>query len=109
MDLYAIVRADGREYRVRQGELLDLDLRRGVAEGEELVLEEVLLVSRGGEVTLGSPTVPGARVRLQVVKPLKKGPKLRGMRRVLRNSKRRRYGHRQKYTTVRVLEIVTGG
>lgn len=105
MATYAIVRADGREYKVEQGALLDLDLRRGVAAGDRLVLEDVLLVSQDGNIRLGDPRVEGAQVEVEVVAATKKGPKLKGMVRILRNSKRRRYGHRQKHTTVRVIAI----
>lgn len=105
MATYAIVKADGREYRMEKGDLLDLDLRKNAAEGDKLTLDQVLLVSRDGDVEVGNPTVKGAQVEVEVVAPLKKGPKVRGMVRVLHNSKRRRYGHRQKYTTVRVLSV----
>lgn len=105
MATYAIVKADGREYKVQKGQLLDLDLRKSAREGDEIILDQVLLISDGGKITLGTPTVKDAAVSLQVVQPLKKGPKVRGMRRSLHATKRRRYGHRQQYTTVRVLDI----
>ena len=105
MATYAIVRTDGREYKVEKGGLLDLDLRKAAGEGDKIVFDEVMLISDAGKVTLGTPTIKDAKVKAEVVKPLKKGPKVRGMVRGLHGTKRRRYGHRQKYTTVRILDI----
>ena len=105
MVTYAIVETDGREYRLHPGEVVDIDYRRDARAGDRIVLDRVLLLCREGEVKVGEPYVEGARVEVEVVEPLKKGPKVRGMVRILRNSMRYRYGHRQKYTTVRVVNI----
>jgi len=105
---YAVVKADGREYKVSEGDMVNVDYRREAKEGEKVSFSEVLLVSKEGKVTLGTPTVAGASVEAEVVKPLTKGPKIRGMKRVLRNSIRFKYGHRQKYTTVKITAIKEG-
>ena len=105
MATYAIVKADGREYKMEKGDLLDLDLKKDAKEGDKLTLDQVLLFSKEGKVKVGDPNVKGAKVEVEVVKPLKKGPKVRGMVRGLHSTKRRRYGHRQKYTTVRVISV----
>ncbi|MBN1809825.1 MAG: 50S ribosomal protein L21 [Planctomycetes bacterium] len=105
MPTYAVIKADGREYKVAEGDLLDLDFRRNAAEGDKISFSDVLMTSSDGKVRVGAPTVKGAGVEAEVVSPLKKGPKLIGMKRVLRNSIRFKQGHRQKYTTVRITSV----
>ena len=75
------------------------------AEGTEVMLDRVLLIADGPRVSVGNPTVPGARVRATVLSQVK-GPKLV----ILRFKRKIRYhkktGHRQRYTTLAIEEII---
>jgi large subunit ribosomal protein L21 len=94
------------QYRVEQGQQIDLALLDSAEPGSEIELDEVLLVSGDETVRVGSPLVEGARVRARVVGDIK-GEKILVFR--YRNKKRfrRRKGHRQQYTRVQINEIVT--
>lgn len=102
--MYAIVRDRGMQYRVEPGQLVDIALCDQET-GSEIQFDEVLLVGGSEHVRVGSPTVDGACVRAEVVGDVK-GKKIIVFR--YRNKKRyrRRTGHRQQYTRVRISEIV---
>ncbi|MBX6350246.1 MAG: 50S ribosomal protein L21 [Clostridia bacterium] len=104
--MYAIIETGGKQYRVREGD--DLRVERLRAEqGDEVRFERVLAVGEGRSLVVGAPTVPGARVvarvlghgRAKKVRVFKYKPKV---------NYRRRYGHRQPYTRVRVERIEPG-
>ena len=101
--MYAIVRDRGAQYRVEEGQLLDVALL-DLEAGAEVELGEVLMIG-GDEPQIGAPLVEGARVRAEVV------GEARGEKIVVfkyRNKKRyrRRTGHRQDYTRLAIKEIV---
>ena len=101
--MYAIVRDRGAQYRVEEGQLLDVALL-DLEAGAEVELGEVLMIG-GDEPRIGVPLVEGARVRAEVV------GEARGEKIVVfkyRNKKRyrRRTGHRQDYTRLAIKEIV---
>lgn len=104
--MYAIVRDRGMQYRVEQGKTLDIALM-DAEEGTSIEFDEVLMVSgtTTGETLVGDPVVQGAKVRANVIGSVK-GDKIVVFR--YRNKKRyrRRTGHRQKYTRVKVDEII---
>ena len=102
--MYAILSDRGKQYRVKAGELLQVDLRKG-DKGEEVVFDQVLLVGEdGGQVKVGSPTVAGARVT-GVFEESIKGDKTISHHRVRTNSLGRRRGHRTKYSVIRIQTI----
>lgn len=103
--MYAIIRDRGMQYRVQPGEILSIDLLDGVEPGSQIEIGEVLLIGGGDSVQVGSPLVSGARVRAEVL-GMKKGEKIVVFR--YRNKKRyrRRTGHRQRYTQIRISEII---
>ena len=103
--MYAIVRDGGHQFRAVPGEKVDVELRAAKA-GEEVVFDQVLLVG-GEQVKVGSPTVSGAKV-VAVVEGECLSDKARGIRKRDNNSSQTRFGHRQKYTTVTIKEIVAG-
>lgn len=105
--MYAIVKDGGHQFRAEAGEVVRLE-RKDAAEGDEIVFEEVLLVSDGGEAVRLSPAAAGARV-VGVVEKHVKGEKLVGQKKREVNSSKTRFGHRQNYTLVRIKEIVPGG
>ncbi|MHC4502897.1 MAG: 50S ribosomal protein L21 [Planctomycetota bacterium] len=102
---YAIFDDRGKQYRAREGALVRIDLKEAEP-GAEITFDRVLLV--GGETSqVGAPTVPGASV-VAVVEAEEKGKKVRGLKRRHHSRSATRWGHRQKYTVVRVTKIVGG-
>ena len=101
--MYAIISDSGRQFKVEKGQEFDVDFR-DVQAGDKISFDTVLAVSGEGGLKLGKPTVSGASVTAEVLGP-KMGEKLviRKFRR--RKNSRRKTGHRQIYTTVRVEEI----
>lgn len=101
--MYAIVQAGGKQYKVTNNEVISVN-RLAVPEGEEIVLDRVLLVAKDGGVQIGTPFVPGAKVIGQVVRHYK-GRKIRGFTYKPKKDERRRFGHRQLLTSVVIKEI----
>jgi len=102
---YAVVKADGREYKVSEGDVVALDYRKNAKAGDKIILKDVMMTSLSGKVTIGKPTLDGASVETEVVEPLMKGPKIKGNLHITISRVRIRYGHRQKYTKVKVTAI----
>jgi len=101
--MYAIIVDGGRQYRVEPGMEVDVDYR-DVAQGESLTFEKVLAVSGDDGLKLGSPTVDGATVTASIIGPkLDKKIYIQKFRR--RKNSRRRTGHRQIHTRVRIEKI----
>ena len=100
---YAIVVDGGRQYKVSEGQELDIDFRH-VPPGTEIVFEEVLAVSKAGEITLGKPLVKGVTVTAKVL-GLVQGDKLFVQKFRRRKNYRRRTGHRSIGTKIRIAGI----
>lgn len=102
--MYAILNDRGRQYKVREGELVQVD-SLGAQKGATVTFDQVLLVGQeGAEVKIGAPHVAGARVTA-VVEDHVKGQKLIAHHRVWTNSLARRRGHRSHYSLVRIHKI----
>ena len=101
--MYAIIQDGGRQYRVEEGQELDLDYR-DVSTGDEVTFDRVLAVSSDGNTQLGKPTVDGVSVTATVV-GVKLGEKISVQKLRRRKNSRRRTGHRQVYTTVKISKI----
>lgn len=101
--MYAIIRAGGKQYKVAENDIIQVN-KLAVAEGEEVVLNEVLLVSNDGGVKIGSPFVEGAKVVGKVTRQYK-GRKVRGFTYKPKKQIHRRYGHRQLLTAVTIEKI----
>jgi large subunit ribosomal protein L21 len=102
--MYAIIAEDGRQYRVEEGQELDIDYRESVAPGDQVEFDRVLAVSSDDGVQLGHPTVDGAKVVAEVVS-VQQGPKLVIQKFRRRKTYRRKTGHRQLYTRVKIDSI----
>lgn len=104
--MYAVVRAGGRQVRVREGEVVPVDLRAQLEEGAEVVLDEVLMGGEeGGDVKVGKPLLDGAKVQAVVARNEAKGPKVQGMKRRLVSTSKTKWGHRQRYTLLKINSI----
>ena len=101
--MYAIIEEGGRQIRVTGGDTLQID--REVAEGEtSITFDRVLLVGGEGEPRIGAPLVSGATVTADVIGPIK-GPKIDTIKYKRRKGYRKKIGHRQQYTAVKVTGI----
>jgi large subunit ribosomal protein L21 len=103
---YAIVLSGGKQYRVSEGSILDID-RLAVEPEQSYQFEEVLMVADEGKVHVGAPTVSGAKVKAVVLEHVR-GPKVRVFHYKNKMRYRKTQGHRQDYTRVRVEKITPG-
>jgi large subunit ribosomal protein L21 len=104
--MFAVIKTGGKQYRVAADDLLRVEKIQGEP-GEIVQFGDVLVV--GGEgVTLGAPTVPGASVAAEVLEQ-GRGAKVIAFKKRRRKNSRRKRGHRQEFTLVRITEILTDG
>ena len=103
---YAIVKTGGKQYRVSPGDVLDVELLTA-DEGTITELDNVLAVSRDGEMRFGTPNVPGARVIARVQSHYK-DRKIIVYKYKAKTRYRRKRGHRQNYTRILIQGIETG-
>jgi large subunit ribosomal protein L21 len=101
--MYAIIASDGRQYKVQTGDEIQVDLREAQA-GDSVTFDRVLLVSGEGGIKVGKPTVAGASVAAEVLGQ-EMGDKIYIQKMRRRKNMRRRTGHRQMYTRVRIGDI----
>ena len=101
--MYAIIEENGRQYTVKKGDLIELDLN-DATEKESLVFDRVLMVRHDEDVQIGAPTVAGAKVTGTVVGEVK-ADKIVVRKFKRRKNYRRKQGHRQRYTQVRIESI----
>lgn len=101
--MYAIIKDGGRQYKVEEGQELEIDYR-GLAAGEKLSFDQVLVWSGESGVKVGQPLLKGAKVTASVI-GVTQGTKIfvRKLRR--RKNSRRRTGHRQLFNKVKIHDI----
>jgi len=102
--MYAIVDIAGQQFRVQQGQKLFVH-RLDAEQGSEVEFEKVLLLDNDGDVVVGVPTVDGAKVTAQVVSHLK-GDKVIVFHKKRRKGYRKRNGHRQYLTELKINAVV---
>jgi len=104
--MFAVFKTGGKQYRVAAEDVLKVDKVKGEP-GEIVEFGEVLVVG-GDNVTLGVPIVAGATVAAEVLEQAR-GPKIIAFKKRRRKNSRRKVGHRQEFTLVRITEILTDG
>jgi large subunit ribosomal protein L21 len=104
--MYAIVESGGRQYRAEAGESFSTE-KLPYEVGEQIELENVLLLADGENIKVGRPTVDGVSVKATVMEQYR-GKKIFVWKYKPKKRYRRRRGHRQSYTRLRVDEIVVG-
>jgi large subunit ribosomal protein L21 len=104
--VYAIVECGGRQYRAEQGHSFSVE-KLPYEVGDTVELNNVLLLADGDNVMIGAPTVDGASVKATVVEQYR-GKKIFVWKYRPRKRSRRRSGHRQYYTRLRIEEIIAG-
>ena len=103
---YAIINTGGKQYRVRQGDTVDVEKLSGES-GAAVDFNEVLLTSVDGSVTIGKPTIAGARVSGEIVSTFR-AKKVISYKYMAKTRRQRIRGHRQSQTAVKINTIVTG-
>jgi large subunit ribosomal protein L21 len=102
--MYAVIQTGGKQYRVKSGEQLKIELLPE-AVGAAVSFDKVLMLGEGDSVRVGTPLVAGATVKATVVAQ-GRGEKLRIFKMRRRKHFQKSQGHRQSYTEVRIDEIV---
>ncbi len=104
--MFAVIRDRSKQYMVKPGDTLEIDLKEGVEPGQQLVFDEVLMIGGTGKKDIiGKPTVAKAQVLGEVARPLSPGKKVHIVKWTRREQYQRHVGHRQKFTTVKITEI----
>ena len=104
--MFAVIKTGGKQYRVAADDKIKIEKVAGEP-GDIIELGEVLVVG-GDDLTLGNPTVVGATVAAEVVAQGRNDKVIAFKKRRRKNSRRKR-GHRQEFTLIRITEILTGG
>ncbi|MGE0035027.1 MAG: 50S ribosomal protein L21 [Xanthobacteraceae bacterium] len=104
--MFAVIKTGGKQYRVAADDVLKIEKVEGEP-GQIIQLGDVLVVG-GDNVTLGAPTVAGATVAAEVLEQ-GRGPKVIAFKKRRRKNSRRKRGHRQEFTLLRITEILTDG
>ena len=101
--MYAIFKSGGRQYEARPGHIVKMEKISGEV-GESVVLDQVLLFTDGDQVQVGRPTVEGVAVQATIVEHGRL-PKIVIFKHKRRKDYRKKTGHRQAFTSVRVENI----
>jgi large subunit ribosomal protein L21 len=105
--MFAVIKTGGKQYRVIADDVLKLDKLVGEA-GDIVELTEVMMVGVGADATIGKPTVDGALVTAEIIEQ-GRGRKIIAFKKRRRQNSRRTIGHRQHFTSVKIVEILTDG
>jgi len=105
--MYAVIRTGGKQYKVAKNDVISVERLTG-APGEILEFNDVLMLGDGTAVTVGAPLVAGACVGAAVLEQAK-GEKILIFKKNRRHNYRRKNGHRQNLTVLRITEILTDG
>ena len=104
--MYAIVEINGQQFKVEQGKKLFVHHIKDVEAGKTVEIDKVHLVDKEGAITVGAPTVDGAKVVVEVVNPLVKGDKVIVFKMKRRKDSRKKNGHRAQFTEVEVKQVI---
>ena len=101
--MFAVIKTGGKQYKVAPGDLVTVE-KLGKAAGEAVDFAEVLMVGEGSAIEVGKPFVAGAKVSAEIAEETR-GPKLVVFKKRRRQNSRRKNGHRQDLTVLRITEI----
>ncbi len=109
--MYAVIEQGGKQYKVAEGDCLDIELTDVAPDAKTIELDKVLFVSDGEKIKIGTPHLTGAKVvasfKTTAQESIVKGKKLYPMHFRRRKNSKRRIGHRQKYLQV-VIDKIEG-
>jgi large subunit ribosomal protein L21 len=101
--MYAVIKTGGKQHKVSQGDEISIEKIDG-SKGETVVFDEVLMVSSGEDVKVGTPFLKGARVEGEIIDQKKAG-KINVFKMKRRKGFKKKTGHRQKLTRMKIKEI----
>ena len=104
--MYAIVEINGQQFKAEEGKKLFVHHIKDVEAGKTVEFDKVLLVDKDGAITVGAPTVEGAKVVVEVVNPLVKGDKVIVFKMKRRKDSRKKNGHRAQFTEVSIKSVI---
>ena len=103
MNMYAVIESGGKQHRVEEGEVLQLE-KLDAAAGDKVKFDKILLVGEGGSVKIGNPYVEGSQVEAKVLKQ-GRGEKIKIIKFNRRKHFKKQQGHRQSFTEVEITGI----
>jgi large subunit ribosomal protein L21 len=104
--MYAVIKTGGKQYKVAKDDKLEVEKIAGEP-GASVTLDSVLLLGDGADTTAGTPLIEGASVTAEVVEQ-KRTKKIIVFKKQRRKNYRRKHGHRQEVTLLKITDIVTG-
>ena len=104
--MYAIVEINGQQFKVEQGQKLFVNHSQNAENGQTVEFDKVLLVDKDGAITVGAPTIQGAKVVCEVLSHLVKGDKVLIFHKKRRKGYRKLNGYRHQFTQVSVKEVI---
>lgn len=105
--MFAVIKTGGKQYRVQQGDVLEIE-KLDIEAGKKVIFDEVLLVENNGETLIGTPYVDRVQVKAVVLESFK-DQKVIVFKKKRRKQYKRKTGHRQQLTRVKIEEILAGG
>ena len=102
--MFAVIKTGGKQYRVAADEKITVMSLEGEA-GSVITFSDVLMVENDGAAQIGAPFVAGASVKAEIVEQTR-GPKVISFKKRRRKNSKRKRGHRQDLTVVRITEVV---
>src|SRR5574344_608841 len=104
--MYAIVEINGQQFKAEEGKKLFVHHIQGAESGATVEFEKVLLVDKDGAITVGAPTVNGAKVVCEINSTMVKGEKVLVFHKKRRKGHRKLNGHRQQFTELTIKQVV---
>jgi len=101
--MYAIVEISGKQYKVAENSVIDVDKME--VTDKQVNFDKILLLVSGEEIKVGAPTVPNVKITAEVLDPKVKGDKVVVFKWKRRKNMRRKKGHRQQFTKIRIQKI----
>lgn len=103
--MHAVIRTGGKQYRVEPGDEFNIEKLGDTENGETVVFDDVLAVGSGDDLVVGTPTVEGATVTADVVVAHGRDKKIIVFKKKRRKRYRRKRGHRQPFTRIKIKEV----
>ncbi|MFV1951108.1 MAG: 50S ribosomal protein L21 [Nitrospinota bacterium] len=101
--MFAVIKTGGKQYRVSKGDIIRIEKLTGEV-GDEIILDNVLMIGNGEDVRIGNPVVDNARIVTKITRH-GQGNKIIVFKHKRRKNYRKKQGHRQLFTEVKITEI----
>ncbi len=100
--MYAVIQTGGKQYQVEEESILNVELLK--SENKKFEFNEVLLFNDGKKIIIGTPFIKNCKVKAEILKEIK-GPKVIAFKYKKRKNYKRKRGHRQKYSQIKITKI----